>query len=90
MVQYEIKITGRVQGVGFRYFAQRQANILGLTGWVKNTVDGAVMVMVQGDETTVETFIDYLRIGPTLSHVTNISKVKMKVLDKFSEFKVRY
>lgn len=90
MVQYEIKITGRVQGVGFRYFTQKQAKIFGLKGWVKNTVDNGVLVMVQGEETVIETFIDYLRIGPTRSRVNNITKARMEIVDVFADFEVRF
>lgn len=79
-----------MQGVGFRYFAHKKANEFGLKGWVKNTFDGGVLVMVQGDEAIVDTFIDYLIIGPTRSRVTNISKVKMQVVEEFSVFEVRY
>lgn len=90
MQQYEIKITGRVQGVGFRFFTQQKAREFGLKGWVKNTVDGGVLVMVSGDETDIETFIDYLRIGPTLSRVHKITKVKIENLQEFDNFSVKY
>jgi acylphosphatase len=90
MVQYEIKITGRVQGVGFRYFTQKKANEIGIKGWVKNTRDGAVEVLVQGTETVINTFTDYLQIGPPLSRVDHISKVKMHIAREFSNFKVTF
>ncbi|MBT3386094.1 MAG: acylphosphatase [Prolixibacteraceae bacterium] len=90
MVQYEIKVTGRVQGVGFRYYALQKAKEFGLNGWVKNTVDRGVLILVQGDETEIETFIDYLRIGPTRSRVNKISKYKMEVLSDFDNFSVKY
>ena len=90
MLQYEIKITGRVQGVGFRYYTQQKAREFGLKGWVKNTVDGGVLVMVSGDETDIETFIDYLRIGPTLSRVRKITLVKIEYLQEFDNFSVKY
>lgn len=90
MVQYEIKISGRVQGVGFRYFTHKKANEFGLSGWVKNTYDGGVQVMVRGDETDVETFIDHLRTGPPLSRVINLTKVKMPLAEEFTGFEVRY
>ncbi|WP_346854793.1 acylphosphatase [uncultured Draconibacterium sp.] len=90
MVQYEIKVTGRVQGVGFRYYTQKQAKLFELKGWVKNTVDNGVLVMVQGEETVIKTFIDYLWIGPTLSQVRNITQVKMQVVEEFADFQVRY
>lgn len=89
MFQYEIKISGRVQGVGFRYYTQKQANIFELKGWVKNTVDGGVLVMVQGEKAVIDTFIDYLWIGPTLARVRNVSKVQMQVVHEFTSFEVR-
>jgi acylphosphatase len=89
MVQYEIKIIGRVQGVGFRYYTQKQARIFGLNGWVKNTVDGNVIVVVQGEKSEIITFIDYLWIGPTHSRVQNISKIQMTVIHKFTDFEIR-
>lgn len=89
MVQYEIKITGRVQGVGYRHFSQKQANNFGLKGWVKNTVDNGVLVMVQGEETVIETFIDYLRIGPTRSRINSITKARMEIVEAFTNFEVR-
>ena len=48
MVQYEIRITGRVQGVGFRQYILHKAMQLGVTGWVKNTINGDVQVVVKG------------------------------------------
>lgn len=90
MVQYEIKITGRVQGVGFRYFVVQRARDFGLTGWVKNTVDGGVMVLVQGEETEIETFCDYLRIGPDPARVDQLTKVKIDYSSVFDIFTVKY
>ena len=54
---------GRVQGVGFRYFVQRQATALGICGWVKNCEDGSVRMLLQGDilrEGTVWIAVDQL------------------------------
>lgn len=90
MEQYEIKVNGKVQGVGFRYYAKMQADLIGLNGWVKNLPDGSVLVMVQGNKTDIETFTDYLRIGPSLSYVTNLEKVKIQGGRVFSEFSIRY
>lgn len=90
MIQYKIEISGRVQGVGFRYFTQKKAKQIGLLGWVKNTYSGTVEVMVQGSETEIQTFLDFLQIGPSLSRVDKISKYKMEVLNDFDSFKVKY
>ena len=88
MVQYEINITGRVQGVGFRYFVFKRANELGLSGWVKNTRDG-VKVMVQGDQPGIETLTDYLRTGPSMARVKNVSRIKIPQPDIFEGFTIK-
>ena len=90
MIQYEIKITGKVHGVGFRYFAQLKANEIGVTGWVKNSRDGMVLIMAQGNETDLNTFIDYLQIGPTRARVNKISRYKMELLIDFDIFSIKY
>ena len=89
MIQYEIKITGHVQGVGFRYFVHQKANEIGIKGWVKNTIDRGVLVMAQGNETNLTTFIDYLMIGPALSRVNKVYKYKMKIVNEFSDFQIK-
>ncbi len=90
MVQYEIKITGRVQGVGFRYFVQKRANEFNIKGWVKNMPGGSVVVMAQGDFNDMETFMDHLRIGPSLARVLKVEKNQMPELEDFSDFRIRY
>jgi len=90
MVQYELKITGRVQGVGFRHYTRLKANEFDITGWVKNTVDGGVKVVAKGEKTDIETFIDFLRVGPILSRVDKITKVKIENLPDFDTFDVRF
>ena len=90
MVQYEITISGKVQGVGYRYFAVRKATEMGITGWVKNSVDSSVIIVAQGIEEEIKTFIDYLHIGPTRSRVDQISKVKFNTLSNFDTFSVKY
>ena len=89
-VQYELNITGRVQGVGFRYFAAQKANEMGIKGWVKNAVDGSVIIVARGIEEEIKTFIDFLYIGPTRSRVDQISKVKFNTLSDFNNFSVKY
>ncbi|WP_372933772.1 acylphosphatase [Mariniphaga sediminis] len=90
MIQYEIKVFGRVQGVGFRYFVRQRAAEFNMKGWVRNTPDGNVLVMAQGDVTDMETFLDYLRIGPSLARVTRVTKNEMPALEAFDDFQVKY
>ncbi len=55
---------GRVQGVGFRWQAVEQARVLGLSGWVRNLVDGRVEALVAGEASVVQQWLDYLLSGP--------------------------
>lgn len=88
--QYEIKVAGRVQGVWFRAFTQEKATELGIKGWVKNLPDGSVLVVAQADKTDLDTFVDYLRIGPTRARVDNIFKSEINDLSDFDNFSIKY
>lgn len=89
MKQYEIVVSGRVQGVGYRYFVHQKAIEMGLNGWVRNHVDGSVIVMVQGEDPVINTFIDFLQIGPVRARVDRITKIKMDILSEFDSFRVK-
>ena len=65
-------ITGYVQGVGFRYAAQRRAQALGLHGWVRNTSDGAVEAAIEGSGAAVDELVDWARSGPSGASVESI------------------
>lgn len=65
-------VRGRVQGVGFRWFVHREASELELKGWVRNTEDGEVEVVVAGDEQALNELRDSLRRGPRGSRVDKV------------------
>jgi acylphosphatase len=65
-------ITGRVQGVGFRYFAKDAADREGVTGWVRNLPDGRVEAMVEGDDEAVTRVERALRQGPGGARVATV------------------
>ena len=90
MIQYEIIVTGRVQGVWYRKYTQERANELGIRGWVKNTPDGNVLVVAQAEKKDIETFIDYLKIGPPLARVDKILTSEIHVSGDFDNFSVKY
>ena len=67
-------VTGRVQGVGFRYFVLRRAQTAGVTGWVRNLVTGQVEVVATGTEQQQQELEETLWRGPRFSNVTNVEK----------------
>jgi acylphosphatase len=72
MIARHLQVRGRVQGVGFRYSLQRQAQRLGLAGWVRNRHDGSVEAAVCGPADSVEKLIEWARHGPPGARVTDL------------------
>jgi acylphosphatase len=81
-------ISGRVQGVGFRFFAERVANQLGIRGYVKNRWDGTVEVYAIGDADSLEEFKRYLTEGPRSGHVKGIEESDEPVRKEYSTFRI--
>lgn len=67
-----LRITGRVQGVGFRNYIEYKAQQLGLCGWVRNRSDGSVEAMVHGAPAAVDAIIEYARRGPRAAQVSSV------------------
>jgi acylphosphatase len=88
IVGIHIKIEGRVQGVGFRYFTKEQAQRLQLTGWVRNTLDGNVEAYAEGPQNDLNIWLSQLQRGPSLAFVTNIQKEWTTAQGKFKNFQV--
>jgi len=82
-------VTGRVQGVGFRWSAARQAHRLGVEGWVRNLPDGRVEVFVQGSEAAVAAMRRFLETGPPASWVTEVSLDAVPLDPEITGFSVR-
>lgn len=74
-------ISGRVQGVGYRAWAVRQARALALSGWVRNRLDGTVEIAVLGDAAAVESFVALCRRGPPAAHVNGVAKSEQRAED---------
>lgn len=81
-------LTGRVQGVGFRWFTVRQAEELGLAGTVANLADGRVEVKVAGDAAAVEEFTRRLRQGPPAARVTGLDEQALAATPEWTGFAV--
>ena len=87
MIARRAVVEGRVQGVGFRFFAERAARELGVHGWVRNLPDGRVESLAEGDEEIVSRYLDRLRAGPSMSRVTGV-RVEEAVWTGFPNFEI--
>ncbi len=83
-----IRIYGRVQGVGYRFFALQIAEGLGLTGWVRNRPDGSVEVVAEGPEQILRAFRDYLQEGPRMARVDRTDVEWQVATGEFRDFGV--
>lgn len=81
-------IEGRVQGVGYRFFARENALKLGLTGWVRNTYNGNVEGYAEGSKEDLEKWINILQKGPRSSFVTAIKQDWKEPQGKFKTFQI--
>ncbi len=85
----EIISSGVVQGVGYRYFVLRNAQRLGVTGYVKNLYSGEVLTVAEGEAWRLEELIAELRRGPINAHVTGLQIIKSESKNEFNNFEVR-
>ena len=88
-VAFYALVRGRVQGVGFRYSAVREAGRLGIKGWVRNAADGSVEVWAEGPPERLSLFLAWLRKGPQFSRIDFVDK-EDKAPKGFSGFEVEY
>lgn len=79
-------VYGLVQGVGYRFFCQRYARVLNLTGYARNLFDGGVEVVAEGDKDKILQFIDLLKKGPTFSDVKKVDAEWCEYKGEFSGF----
>lgn len=88
-VGLHVYITGRVQGVNYRYSTVQQAQMLGLSGWVKNLYDGRVEALFEGEEGTVDKMLSWCYQGPPMAYVTDVEVFKQNYTGDFEGFTVR-
>jgi acylphosphatase len=88
--QLRANVSGRVQGVSFRYYTRREAVSLGLTGWVRNERDGSVLVVAEGDLIQLRKLLAYLHDGPPAAIVERVNADWSKGSSKFRDFEIRW
>jgi len=81
-------VSGRVQGVGFRYWVKEEAEALGLKGWVRNLRDGSVEIEAEGEEEALFHLEQKLWRGPTLARVTNVDCRYHDITKNYKSFSV--
>ena len=82
-------VSGRVQGVGFRYATVATADELGVVGWARNTVRGSVEVHGQGSAEDIDAFLAFLRTGPLAARVAGVSVIEVTPDPEIRGFGVR-
>lgn len=87
---FRIVLSGRVQGVGFRYFAESRAKKCNIKGYVKNTWDDKVEVVCQGKEDDLKEFINVVRKGPPFAMVTDVNIEELKDKPVYEYFDIKF
>ncbi|MGC8767804.1 acylphosphatase [Calditerrivibrio sp.] len=90
MQRLNLKVYGRVQGVGFRAYVLNKARELGLSGFVKNMPDGTVFIDAQGEEEVLNKLIEYVKIGPSMSRVEKVEIERINQTLNTKDFIVTY
>ena len=88
IVRLHAVVYGRVQGVGFRFHTQQEADEMSLTGWVANRADRSVEVVAEGSRDTLDRFLKYLQRGPASAHVTRVDYDFQPATREFDQFRV--
>ncbi len=90
VVRARVFVSGRVQGVFFRFETRELARSLGLVGWVRNRGDGRVEAVFEGEREGVERMIEFCRKGPSGARVMNVEVRWEEPTGEFEGFNVRY
>jgi acylphosphatase len=83
-------ITGYVQGVGFRYSARREAQRLGLSGWIRNLSDGDVEVLAEGPVAALADFREWLEEGPPGASIRSVTVEKRQPSGRYVDFSIEF
>lgn len=83
-----LNVYGKVQGVGFRFYTQKIAQELQITGHVRNRSDGSVYIEAAGESENLEMFIKWCETGPTWAHVSKLEKQEIPIFDT-EDFRIK-
>lgn len=90
MIGKHILVSGKVQGVGFRFHAHEQARSLGILGWIRNLDNGKVEAVAFGSRSAMESFINWMTEGPPKAKVQNFEQQDLDVSQcHFKDFSIR-
>lgn len=90
MKRVHVYISGRVQGVFFRAETQRAADSFNLTGWVRNTKDGRVEALFEGEDANIDKMIDWCHVGPPAARVKEVLVEKEPYTGEITDFIIKY
>ena len=86
--RYHLIITGIVQGVCYRYYTRERAVELGVTGWVRNRMDGSVEVVAEGGNDALAALTNWCREGPSHAHVADVAVTHGEGTGEFARFRI--
>ena len=89
LLRKHVYISGRVQGVGFRWYTRAQARALGLVGWVRNLPDGRVETVFQGPRADVDAMEEWCHTGSPSSNVRSVVASEEPVVNREGDFELR-
>ena len=83
-------VSGRVQGVAYRYFVERRAAEIPVTGWVRNLRDGRVEIMAEGEKADLEGVLGVLRQGPRMANVDDLDILWEDYRGDYEDFRIEF
>lgn len=89
-IRLAIRVRGRVQGVGYRYFALQTAKTFGVTGWVRNCDKGDVELEAQASTNAIQSFCEALKNGPEIGFVTELLSTEIPIIDAEQSFRIQH
>ncbi|MGB9853418.1 MAG: acylphosphatase [Candidatus Bathyarchaeales archaeon] len=89
-VRAHVFVSGRVQGVFFRYETRNEARMRDVKGWVRNMPDGRVEAVIEGEEEAVKELIEFCKQGPPGARVTKVDVTWENYTGEFKDFEIRY